>query len=249
MPWPPRTARSSWRMRSGSASRSIAAIFPPLTVKPMTENGFPSSCRPARRRRSRAPARCRARPEKVGHLGRTANLARRPGPPAAASARSTTSGSSSATSRRSHRRARPRRRRRRPSLRFHVGVRGRGRSLDAAACAAGQLARRVRGPLDDGRDLLEGQVEDVVQHERDPLGRRQRLEHHEQREADRVGQQHLAARGPSGSSAVERPARQSRPAAPRSAIFRERSMSSDMRATTVVSHPPRLSTSLGAPCG
>ena len=34
-----------------------------------------------------------------------------------------------------------------------------------------------------------GHREHVVQHEREPLGGRERLEHHEQRETDRVGQQ------------------------------------------------------------
>jgi hypothetical protein len=54
------------------------------------------------------------------------------------------------------------------------------------------LPRRRRGTLDDGRDLVEGDGEQVVQHEREPLGGRQRVEHYEQRGAHRVGQHRLA---------------------------------------------------------
>ena len=61
----------------------------------------------------------------------------------------------------------------------------------APACPAGELARRLRGALDDRRDLVEGHGEDVVQHEREPLRRRQRVQHREQRQADRIGQQRL----------------------------------------------------------
>ncbi len=43
----------------------------------------------------------------------------------------------------------------------------------------------------DFADLGERHVEDVVQHESDPLARAQRLEHDQQRRPDRVGQQHL----------------------------------------------------------
>jgi hypothetical protein len=37
-----------------------------------------------------------------------------------------------------------------------------------------------RGAIDDRRDLAEGHSEHVVQHEREPLGRAQRLEDNEQ---------------------------------------------------------------------
>ena len=40
-------------------------------------------------------------------------------------------------------------------------------------------------------DLVEGDGEHVVQHERQPLGGSQRFEHHEQRQTDRVSQQRL----------------------------------------------------------
>src|SRR5262249_15261247 len=62
------------------------------------------------------------------------------------------------------------------SLNFHVGIRSGFPLPYTAACAAGQLASRLRGALDDGRDLVEGHAEDVVQHERDAFGRRKRFE-------------------------------------------------------------------------
>jgi len=46
----------------------------------------------------------------------------------------------------------------------------------------------VVGSEHDGSDLVEGDGEHIVQHERDPLGGSQRLEHHEQGETDRGGQ-------------------------------------------------------------
>ena len=48
---------------------------------------------------------------------------------------------------------------------------------------------RGRRAPHDGSDLVEGNGEDVVQHEREPLGGSQSVEHQEQREADRIGQQ------------------------------------------------------------
>jgi hypothetical protein len=78
-----------------------------------------------------------------------------------------------------------------------------------------------------------------VQHERDALGRSEPAEYHEKREANRVGQQ------ASCSESV-----QSSPFALGSASWlpsdsslrdaRERSMSRQTCATTVVSHPPRF---------
>src|SRR5215831_9245943 len=47
----------------------------------------------------------------------------------------------------------------------------------AAPRAAGELPGRRRGPADHGGDLLERQLEHVVQHERQPLGRGQGIEH------------------------------------------------------------------------
>jgi hypothetical protein len=42
-----------------------------------------------------------------------------------------------------------------------------------------------------GGDLVEGQIEHVVQDEREPLSGSERVKHNQQREADRVGQQRL----------------------------------------------------------
>jgi hypothetical protein len=81
-----------------------------------------------------------------------------------------------------------------------------------------------------------------VEHEREPLRRRQRLEHDEQRQTDGIGEQRLvlgidpSTRSTSGSgrrSAIGSSARD----------LRERSMLSEIRATTVVSQPPRFSSS------
>ena len=71
------------------------------------------------------------------------------------------------------------------------GARTPRRALHPPARAARELPRRGGRAAHDGCDLVERQVEHVVQHERHPLGGRQRLEHHQQREPDRVGQQRL----------------------------------------------------------
>lgn len=94
--------------------------------------------------------------------------------------------------------------------------------------------------IDDRRDLLEGHAEHVMQHKGDALGRRQRIEHGHQGRADRIGQDRLMlgiARIDASSSCVE--------SGPSCRALRERSMPSAMRATTVVSQPPRLSTPAG----
>ena len=49
-----------------------------------------------------------------------------------------------------------------------------------------ELFRRIRRPLEDLRDLVERYSEHVVQHEGEPLGGRQRLQHDKQRNSDRV---------------------------------------------------------------
>jgi hypothetical protein len=86
------------------------------------------------------------------------------------------------------------------ALSLEVGVGNRRLALDAAARTAGELPCRLRRAVDDRRDLVEGHGENVVQHEGEPLGRRQRLQHDEQRQADRVRQQCLVLRvGPVGA--------------------------------------------------
>jgi hypothetical protein len=71
-----------------------------------------------------------------------------------------------------------------------VGV-GHGCLLDAAPGPAGQLTSGGGGARHDRRDLVEGHGEHVVQHEREPFGRGQRVQHHEQGQADRVGEHRL----------------------------------------------------------
>ena len=74
-------------------------------------------------------------------------------------------------------------------LRVQVGVGGRRTPTHPPAGAAGQLTGRLRGAFDDRRDLVERHREHVVQDKREPLGRGERLEHNEQRQPHRVGQQ------------------------------------------------------------
>ena len=69
------------------------------------------------------------------------------------------------------------------------------RAAHPAASPARELAGGGGGAVDEGGDLLEGQVEQVVQHERESLSRRERIQHHQQREADRVGEDSLVGRG------------------------------------------------------
>jgi hypothetical protein len=53
------------------------------------------------------------------------------------------------------------------------------------------LPGRVGRALQHRGDLPERHVEHVVQHERDPLGRAERVKYHQQRQPDRVGQHRL----------------------------------------------------------
>ena len=74
-----------------------------------------------------------------------------------------------------------------PTLHGQIGI-GLGRlGPHASSRPAGQLPSCRRRPVDDERDLVEADAEHVVEHERQALGRRQRLEHDQQRDADRVG--------------------------------------------------------------
>jgi hypothetical protein len=77
--------------------------------------------------------------------------------------------------------------------RIRVSAR-RPRAAHPPAGPACELPGGGRRPVDQRRDLLEGQVEQVMQDEREPLGRGQRVQHHQQRQADRVGQHRLVAR-------------------------------------------------------
>ena len=72
-----------------------------------------------------------------------------------------------------------------------VGFGRRGRLLHLAAGATGQLTRGGRRPVEDRGDLLERDGEAVVQDERHPFRRGQRLQHGHQRHAHGVGEQRL----------------------------------------------------------
>src|SRR5215204_5504680 len=74
------------------------------------------------------------------------------------------------------------------SLAGEIGVGNIGRSPHPAACAARELPCCGRGTPHDGRDLLKGHSEHVVQHKRKPLGGSERFEYHEQRETYLVSQ-------------------------------------------------------------
>jgi hypothetical protein len=59
---------------------------------------------------------------------------------------------------------------------------------EPAAGTGGELARGVGGAVERDSDLLEREAEHVVQHEGEPLGGRQRLQHDQQRDADPVAE-------------------------------------------------------------
>ena len=69
--------------------------------------------------------------------------------------------------------------------RWAAGVAG-DRRADPAAGRGGQLAAGGRGPADDLGHVGERVAEDVMQHERDPLGRGHRLQHDQEGHADRL---------------------------------------------------------------
>jgi hypothetical protein len=62
-----------------------------------------------------------------------------------------------------------------------------GCALHAAASTTGQLAGGLRSAPDDRGDLVVGHGEHVVEDEREPLGRSQRVQDHQQSGTDRVG--------------------------------------------------------------
>jgi hypothetical protein len=74
------------------------------------------------------------------------------------------------------------------------GVSVEGCLTHTAAGPRGEHLRGVGGPAQDGPDLDERELEHVVQDERESLGRAEGVEHHEQRQSDRVGEQRLVLR-------------------------------------------------------
>jgi hypothetical protein len=123
------------------------------------------------------------------------------------------------------------------ALPAEIGLRDLRRALHAAAGAAGELPCRGWRASHDRRDLLERHREHIVEHKGKPFGRRQRFQNHQQRSADGIGHFGVALVGIAGSGL--RHLRAHRLLAP---DLRERSMSRQTRATTVVSQPPRFST-------
>ena len=81
-----------------------------------------------------------------------------------------------------------------------VGAAGALRRADAAAGRGGQLAACRRGAADDLGHFGEGVAEDVVQDERDALGRGHRFEHDEEGHADRLIQGDPVGRVDSGAA-------------------------------------------------
>jgi hypothetical protein len=77
------------------------------------------------------------------------------------------------------------------ALFWERGVRRPVRYLHSATRPASQLPRRRCEVSSNGSDFVEGHREHVVQHKRDALGRSQPVEHNEQCEADRIGQQNF----------------------------------------------------------
>jgi len=73
------------------------------------------------------------------------------------------------------------------SLACEIGLGKRGRSPHSLPRATRELPCCGRRAFHDGRDLVKGHIEHIVQHKRDPLGGSQCFEHDEHRKTDRVG--------------------------------------------------------------
>ena len=142
---------------------------------------------------------------------------------------------------------RPRKmRRRRACATSGIAVGNRTRLLDAPSCAAGQLARCLGVTSRRWRDLVERNGENVVQDEGQPLGRRQCVQHHEQRQPHRLGQHRAVLRG-----RIHLPFPRSDPEGPPDQVLAAASLGGpqifrQMRATTVVSQASRLAISSAA---
>ena len=77
-----------------------------------------------------------------------------------------------------------------------------GHDAHAAASAAREHLHRVGRATQHVGDLAEGQIEDVVEHERDAFGRGQAVHHDVQRQPDRLGEQGLVLGRRSGRPAA-----------------------------------------------
>ena len=81
------------------------------------------------------------------------------------------------------------------TLQGEVGIRRRCRGTHPAAGATGQLLGRGDRALEDRRDLLERHAEQIMQDEGESFSRPERLEDHQQRKPDRVGDQRPRPQG------------------------------------------------------
>jgi hypothetical protein len=77
------------------------------------------------------------------------------------------------------------------ALPHRVGRRPLLAALDLPPSPVRELLRRLGRAVQDRADLVERDGEGVVQHERQPLVRRERVEHHQQRCSHRVGERRL----------------------------------------------------------
>ncbi len=190
---PSSTVRSRRRRRAGSARMSSSVILPARTVQPMTENGCPSLVATAPiaplTSAGRTTGRCGSTQGTAGdglrapHQLHDASAAlgpqddvrieHRDKPLEVALPRGRQEGLDHLT------------------LGADVGIGVRGCGPHPPAGAAGKLTHGLGRAIDDRGDLVEGDREHVVQHERESLGRRQRLEHDQQRQSDGIGQQGL----------------------------------------------------------
>ena len=127
------------------------------------------------------------------------------------------------------------------ALRGQVRVGNRARAADAPPRPARELPRRLRRAVDDGGDLVERHAEDVVEDEGQPLRRRQRLEHDEQRQPDRVGDERLVLGVDAVRAVDDRIGEMVGERLLATCDVRDRSTFSETRPTTVVSQPPRFS--------
>src|SRR5262245_12521925 len=60
-------------------------------------------------------------------------------------------------------------------------------AMDSPPRPARELTRRYGGAIHDRCDLVERHAEHIVQHERESFRRLERLQYHEERQSDRVG--------------------------------------------------------------
>ena len=120
-----------------------------------------------------------------------------------------------------------------PGTRSPLPAPGGGRGSRAAWPRSGTT-------LDHRRDRLERHGEHVVQHEGEPLGRRQRVEHHQQRQPGSASNASCSGSPPSSWLMIGSGTCTSRGSSRRDS--RVRSMFRHTRATTVVNHPARFST-------